>query len=134
MGLKEGVKAAWDNALSPLFGEFAGDVQVECLDRTAPPVDPLYGEPTGEKQYLTPATLKARWKLERERLALPGGEEIDTEGRVTFRTEDLVAAGVELDFASLVSVNGSRYAVVHVETAAQVGGEHLRTKVWLGRA
>ena len=134
MGLKEGVKAAWDNALSPLFGEFAGEVQVECLDRTAPPVDPLYGEPTGEKQYLPPVVLKARWKLERERLVLPGGEEIDAEGRVTFRTEDLGAAGVELDFAALVAIDGTRYAVVHVETAAQVGEEHLLTKAWLGRA
>ena len=132
MGLKEGVKAAWDNALSPLFGEFAGDVQVECLDRSAPPIDPLYGEPAGEKQYLPPATLRARWKLERERLVLPGGEEIDAEGRATFRTEDLVAAGVELDFAALVTLDGQRYAVVHVETAAQVGGEHLLTKAWLG--
>ena len=134
MGLKEGVKAAWDNALSPLFGEFAGDVQVECLDASAPPIDPLYGEPTDEKQYLPPVTLKARWKLERERLVLPGGEEIDAEGRVTFRTEDLVAAGVELDFAALVTLDGRRYAVVHVETAAQVGEEHLLTRVWLGRA
>ena len=62
MGLRDGVKAAWRGALSPLFEEFAGEVQVEGLDRSAPAVDPLYDEPTGEKQYLPPVTLKARWK------------------------------------------------------------------------
>ena len=131
MGLKDGVKAAWRGALSPLFGEFAGEVLVECIDRSAPELDPVYDEPTGEKQYLPPATLKARWKLERERLALPGGEEIDVEGRVTFRTEDLEAATVALDFASLVTVEGRRLAVAHIERRAQVGEEHLLTKVWV---
>jgi hypothetical protein len=131
MGLKEGVKAAWRGALSPLFEEFAGEVGVERLDRSAPPVDPLYDEPTGEKQYLPAVPLKARWKLERERLVLPGGEEIDAEGRVTLRTEDLVAAGVTLDFASLVTLEGRKLAVAHIEKRAQVGAEHLLTKVWL---
>jgi hypothetical protein len=131
MGLKDGVKAAWRGALSPLFGEFAGEVSVECIDRSVPGIDPVYGEPTGEKQYLPPVTLKARWKLERERLVLPGGEEIDVEGRVTFRTEDLEAAGVALDFASLVTVEGRRLAVAHIERRAQVGEEHLLTKVWV---
>jgi len=131
MGLKDGVKAAWRGALSPLFGEFAGEVQVECLDRSQPPVDPVYGEATGKKWYLAPVTLKARWSLERERLVLPGGEAVDTEGRVTLRTEDLAAAGVELDFAALVTVEGRRLAVAHIERAAQVGGEHLLTRVWL---
>jgi hypothetical protein len=131
MGLKDGVKAAWRGALSPLFGEFAGEVAVECLDRSAPAIDPVYDEPTGEKQYLPAVPLKARWKLERERLVLPGGEEIDVEGRVTLRTEDLETAGITLDFASLVTVEGRRLAVVHIERAAQVGAEHLLTKVWL---
>ena len=131
MGLKEGVKAAWRGALSPLFEEFAGDVEVESLDRSAPPVDPLYDEPTGEKQYLPAVPLKARWKLERERLVRPGGEEIDVEGRVTLRTEDLAAAGVTLDFASLVTVEGRKLAVAHIEKGAQVGAEHLLTKVWV---
>ena len=131
MGLKEGVKAAWRGALSPLFEEFAGEVQVECLDRSAPPVDPLYDEPTGDKQYLPAVPLKARWKLERERLVRPGGEEIDVEGRVTLRTEDLAAAGLAFDFASLVTVEGRKLAVAHIEAGAQVGEEHLLTKVWL---
>ena len=131
MGLKEGVKAAWLGALSPLFEEFAGEVQVEGLDRSAPAVDPLYDEPTGEKQYLPAVPLKARWKLERERLVRPGGEEIDVEGRVTLRTEDLAAAGVELDFASVMTVEGRKLAVAHIEKGAQVGAEHLLTKVWL---
>jgi hypothetical protein len=131
MGLKDGVKAAWRGALSPLFEEFSDEVQVEVLDRSAPPLDPVYDEPVGEKQYLSPVTLRARWKLARERLVLPGGEEIDVEGRATLRTEDLAAAGVELDFASLVTVEGRRLAVAHIERAAQVGEEHLLTKVWL---
>jgi len=131
MGLKEGVKAAWRGALSPLFEEFAGEVQVERLDRSVPTVDPLYDEPTGDKQYLPPVTLKARWKLERERLVLPGGEEIDVEGRVTLRTEDLDAAGVALDFACLVTVEGRKLAVAHIERRAQVAEEHLLTKVWV---
>ncbi len=135
MGLRDGVKAAWRGTLSPLFGEFAGEVEVERLDRSAPPagteIDPLYGEPTGEKQYLPAVTLKARWKLERERLVLPGGEEIDVEGRVTLRTEDLAAAGVALDFASLITVEGRNLAVTHIERGAQVAEEHLLTKVWL---
>jgi hypothetical protein len=131
MGLKDGVKAAWRGALSPLFGEFAGEVLVECIDRSVPELDPVYDEPTGEKQYLPPVPLRARWKLEREHLVLPGGEEIDVEGRVTFRTEDLEAAAVALDFASLVTVEGRRLAVAHIERRAQVGEEHLLTKVWV---
>jgi len=131
MGLKEGVKAAWRGALSPLFEEFAGEVGVECLDRSVPELDPVYDEPVGEKQYLPPVMFKARWKLERERLVLPGGEDIDVAGRVTLRTEDIAAAGVELDFASLVTVEGRKLAIAHIEGAAQVGGERLLTKVWL---
>jgi hypothetical protein len=131
MGLKEGVKAAWRGELSPLFEEFAGEVGVERLDRSAPAVDPVYDEPTGDKQYLPPVTFKARWKLERERLVLPGGEEIDVEGRVTLRTQDLDAAGVALDFACLVTVEGRKLAVAHIERRAQVAEEHLLTKVWV---
>jgi hypothetical protein len=131
MGLTDGVKAAWRGALSPLFEEFSGEVQVERLDRSAPAVDPVYDEPTGEKQYLPAVPLRARWKLERERLVLPGGEEIDVDGRSTLRTEDLEAAGVALDFACLMTVEGRRLAVAHIERRAQVGAEHLFVKVWL---
>jgi hypothetical protein len=131
MGLKEGVTAAWRGALSPLFGEFAGDVSVEVLDRSTPALDPVYDEPVVPKQYLPPVSLKARWKLEQERLALPGGEVIDVEGRVTFRTEDLIAESVDLDFASLVTVEGRKLAIAHIEKRAQVGEEHLLTKLWL---
>ena len=131
MGLREGVKAAWGKALSPLFGEFAGEVQVEVVDASAPPLDPLYGEPSGEKQYLPPVTLKARVKLARERLVLPGGGSVDVEGRITVRTEDLADAGIEIDFSTLVTVRGERYAVAHVETAAQLGEEFLLTGIWL---
>jgi hypothetical protein len=129
--LARSVRAAWRGALSPLFEEFSGEVQVELLDRSQPPVDPVYGEATGAKRYLPPVTLRARWKLARERLVLPGGEEIDVEGRATLRTEDLAEAGVELDFAALVTLEGRRLAVAHIERAAQVGEEHLLTKVWL---
>ena len=130
-GLKEGVKAAWDGALSPLFEEFSAGVQVEVLDPTTPAVDPLYGEPVAAKQYLPPVTVKARVKMEHERLVNPGGEMIDTDGRVVLRTEDLTAAGVELDFAARITVDGKQYAVAHIETAAQLGAEYLLTKVWL---
>jgi len=132
-GLKEGVKAAWDNSLSPLFEEFSADVEVEVLDPSAPAIDPLYGEPLAEKEYLPPVIMKARVKMEHERLVKPGGEEIDTDGRMTLRTEELNAAGVVLDFSSLVTVSGRKYAVAHIETAAQVGEEHLLTKVWVKR-
>ena len=44
---------------------------------------------------------------------------------------DLAAAGVELDFAALVTVESRKLAVAHIERAAQVGEEHLLTKVWL---
>jgi len=134
MGLKDGVRAAWDKALSPLFGDFSGEVLVECLDRSAPAVDPLYGEPVAAKEYLEPVAFKARVKIERERLVLPSGEEIDVEGRMTLRTEDLAAAEIELDFAARITVDGVRHAVAHIETAAQVGEEHLLTKVWLKEA
>jgi hypothetical protein len=56
---------------------------------------------------------------------------IDVAGRVTLRSEDIAAAGIELDFASLVTVEGRKLAIAHIEGAAQVGGEHLLTKVWL---
>ena len=130
-GLREGVKAAWDGSLSPLFEEFSAGVQVEVLDPTALAVDPLYGEPVAGKQYLSPVTVKARVGMEHERLVKPGGEMIDTDGRVVLRTEELTAAGVGLDFSSLITVSGRKYAVAHIETAAQVGEEHLLTKVWL---
>ena len=130
-GLKEGVKAAWDGALSPLFEEFSAEVQVEVLDPGAAAIDPLYGEPVAEKQYLPPVTVKARVRMEHERLVKPGGEEVDTDGRVTMRTKELEAAGVAPDFSSLVTVSGRKYAIAHIETAAQVGEEFLLTKVWL---
>ena len=130
MSLKNGVTAAWKGALSPLFGEFAGEVMVETLDRGAAAVDPVYGE-SAAKSYLPPVAMKARWKLERERLVLPGGEAMDVDGRVTFRTEDLDAAGIALDFSALVTVEGRRLAVVHIERRAQVGEAHLLTRVWL---
>ena len=129
MGFREAVKAAWRGALSPVFEDFSGEVLVECLDPAGQQVDPLYDETASEKQYLPPVPLKALWKLARERVALPGGGEIDVDGRVVLRTEDLAARGVELDFASLVTVEGGKYAVVHIEAAGQVGGEHLLTKV-----
>jgi len=130
-GLKEGVKAAWDGTISPLFEEFSTEVEIEILDTGAATVDPLYGEPVAGKQYLPPVTVKARVRMEHERLVKPGGEMIDTDGRVVLRTEDLAAAGVELDFAARITVDGKQYAVAHIETAAQLGEEYLLTKVWL---
>jgi hypothetical protein len=131
MGLKEGVNAAWHGALSPIFAEFAGDVQVECLDRASSEVDPVYGEKSAPKQYLPPVTLKGRWKLERERMTLPGGEEIEIAGKVTVRTEDLRAAGIALDFGARITVAGLTYSVARIGIAAQVGEQHLLTRIWL---
>ena len=130
-GLKETVKGAWDGVLSPLFEEFSADVKIECLDPSTPEVDPVYGEPVAEKQYLPPVIMKARIKMANERLVKPGGEEVEADGRITLRTENLEASGATLDFSTRITAQGRRYAVAHIETAAQVGEEFLLTRVWL---
>jgi hypothetical protein len=131
MSLRERVKRVWDDVMAPAFDEFAADVQVQTLDLPATTVDGLYGEAEGEKTYKAPVTVKARVKLDRSRAVLPGGESEEVDGRATFRIADLAAAGVTLDFGTLVTVGGAAYTVVRIESAGQVGNEFLLTRAWL---
>ena len=97
-------------------------------------LDPLYGEARMEKNYSAPVVLKARAEIEKDRLVTPGGESIDVDGRITFRTQELDEKGVALDFGSLVSLGGEKYSVVHMEKTAQVGDLFLLVKVWVKAA
>jgi len=130
MGLKETILEVWENVVSPMFAELGAEVDVEVLD-PATAVDPLYGEAVTEKEYSEPVVLKARAKIEKDRLVTAGGESIDVDGRITFRTQELEEKGVALDFGSLVSLGGGKYSVVHIEKTAQVGDQFLLVKVWV---
>jgi hypothetical protein len=129
MGLKDGVNAAWDKALSPLFEEFSTEVQVQSVDKAATTVDPLYDEPVAEKVFTDPVMVHARVKLKKERLVLPGGEDIEIDGKVTVRSDELDAKGIALDIGSRVIFQSERYTVVHRETRAQVGEKFLLVRV-----
>jgi len=129
MGLRQGVKSAWDEALSPLFEEFSAEVLVESVDTTATAVDPLYGEPVAEKQFTDPVPVRARIKIERERLVLPGGEDIEIDGKVTVRSDELSAKGIALEIGSRITFQGERYTVIHKEARAELGEEFLLTRV-----
>jgi len=130
MGLKETILEVWENVVSPMFAELGAEVDVEVFE-PATAVDPLYGEARAQKEYAEPVILKARAKIEKDRLVTPGGESIDVDGRITFRTQELEEKGVALDFGSLVSLGGQKYTVVHIEKAAQVGDQFLLIKVWV---
>jgi len=129
MGLKEGVRSAWDKALSPLFEEFSAEVLVQSVDTTTTTVDPLYGEPVQEKRFTDPVAVRARLKLEKERLVLPGGEDIEIDGRITVRSDELEAQGIALAIGSRLTFQGERYAVVHREARAELGEEFLLIRV-----
>jgi hypothetical protein len=131
MGLKDRVKKVWDDVMAPAFDEFAADVQVQTFDLPATTVDGLYGEAEGQKVFKAPVTLKSRVKLDRSRAVLPGGESEEVDGRAAFKTADLAAAGVALDFGTRVTVGGAAYTVVRIESAGQVGDDFLLTRVWL---
>jgi len=130
MGLKETILEVWENVVSPMFAELGAEVDVEILD-PATPVDPLYSEAITRKEYAEPVVLKARAKIEKDRLVTPGGESIEVDGRITFRTQELEEKGVVLDFGNLVSLGGEKYSVVHMEKTAQVGDQFLLIKVWV---
>lgn len=130
MGIREDVMDAWDNTLSPLFDEFATDVGVQLLD-TDTVKDDLYGEAETEKVFLPAVPLKARVKLERDRLVLPSGESLDVDGRATFKTEELEAKSVELDFGARVIYRSAPFVIVHMEGSSSVGDEILLTRVYL---
>ena len=131
--MKDRVKQVWDEVLAPVFDDLATEVDVEVFDENATTVDDLYGEAEGEKAFQDPVTLKARVKIERSRLVLPGGESEEVDGRVAFKTEDLEAANLVLDFGNRVTVDGAAYVVVRIEKAGQVGDDFLLTKAWLRR-
>jgi len=127
--IRDTILDAWDTVASPMFGELGEDTDIEVLAETS--VDPLYGEAATTKEYADPVSLKARVKIEKDRLTTPGGEEIDVDGRITFRTDELEEKSIVIDFGSLVTVSGQKYTVVHMEKAAQVGDRYLLTKIWV---
>ena len=131
MGIKDEVRDAWDGVLSPLFDEFAAEVTVEVLDAENTVVDELYGEEEEEKVYRDPIPLKARVKIEKDRVVLPGGETKDIDGRATFKTEDLNAQAVELDFGTVFRFKGEKYTVIHIQESSGVGEDFLLTRVLL---
>lgn len=131
MGIKDEVRDAWDGVLSPLFDEFAAEVIVEVLDSENTVVDELYGEEEEEKVYMEPVTIKARVKIEKDRVVLPGGETKDIDGRVTFKTEDLQAKGVKLDFGTVVRFRDEKYTVIHIQESSELGEDFLLTRVFL---
>jgi len=131
MGLKDRIKQVWDEVMAPVFDDLATNVGVEVFDESATTVDELYGEAEGEKAFKDPVTLKARVKIERSRVVMPGGESEEIDGKVVFKTEDLEAASLVLDFGNRVTVGGASYVVVRIESAGQVGDQFLLTKAWL---
>lgn len=134
MGVKDGIKDAWDDVLSPLFDEFASDVLIEMLDKDATVVDDLYDEAVETKRYLPSLVIKGRVKIEKDRLVLPGGEFKDIDGKATFKSEDLKANGIQMDFGTRIGFKGRSYSVVHIEEASSLGDEFLLTKVFLESA
>lgn len=131
MGIKGEVMDAWTNTLSPLFTELSADVQVETLDEGQTVVDDLYDEPVETKSFKDPVTVKARVKIEKDRLVLPGGESKDVDGRMTFKTEELEEKGIDLDFGTRVTFADRKYVVIHIERTSQVEEEFLLTRVYL---
>jgi hypothetical protein len=133
MGIREEVEKAWENVLSPLFGEFATEVQVQSVDVPATTTDPLYGEPADNKAFSDPVAIRARAKLEKERFVLPGGELIEIDGRVTVRKDELEAQGISMAIGSRIAFQGNRYIAVHREERAQVGDRYLLVRVGVRR-
>jgi hypothetical protein len=134
MGIRDGIKDAWDDVLSPLFDEFASDVSIEVLNKDTTVKDDLYDEAAEAKRYLPPLVVKGRVKIAKERLVLPGGELKDIEGKAMFKTEDLKANGIDVDFSTRITFKGKSYSVVHIEETSGVGDEYLLMKVFLGAA
>ena len=129
MGIREEVHNAWDNVLSPFFEELSTEVLVQSVDTASTSVDPLYDEPSSAKVFTDPVPVRARVKLEKERLVLGGGEAVEIDGRVTVRTDELEAKGLALDVGVRVTFQGERYTVVHREARAEVAEKFLLTRV-----
>jgi hypothetical protein len=128
MGIKEEVHKAWDNVLSPFFEELSTEVLLQSVDAAATQADPLYDEPVSATAFTDPVPVRARVKLEKERLVLPGGEEVEIDGRVTARTDELEAKGLALEVGARVTFGGERYTVVHREARAEVAERFLLTR------
>ena len=124
MGLKDEVGKAWDGVLSPLFEELSAEVLVQSVDAAASQRDPVYGEAQA-KAFTAPVPLKARVRLERDQLVLPGGGSVEIDGTVTARTDELEAKGLALDLGSRITMQGRRYTVVHRESRAEVADRFL---------
>jgi len=60
---------------------------------------------------------------------LPGGEDIEIDGRITVRSDELEAQGIALAIGSRLTFQGERYAVVHREARAELGEEFLLIRV-----
>lgn len=129
MGIKEEVNNAWDNVLSPFFEELSTEVLVQSVDVASTQTDPLYDEPSSTKAFTDPVPVRARVKLEKERLVLGGGEAVEIDGRVTVRTDELEAKGLALEVGARVTFQGERYTVVHREARAEVAEKFLLTRV-----
>jgi len=129
MGIREEVNKAWDNVLSPFFEELSTEVLVETVDAASTQADPLYDEPVSTKAFTDPVPVRARVKLEKERLVLPGGEAVEIDGRVTVRTDEIEVKGLALEVGARVTFQGERYTVVHREARAEVAERFLLTRV-----
>lgn len=129
MGIKDEVNKAWDNVLSPFFEELSTEVLVQSVDTASTQTDPLYDEPSSTKVFTDPVPVRARVKLEKERLVLGGGEAVEIDGRVTVRTDELEAKGLALDVGARVTFQGERFTVVHREARAEVAEKFLLTRV-----
>jgi len=124
MALKDEVGKAWDGVLSPLFEELSAEVLVQSVDPSSTQRDPVYGE-TAAKAFTAPVSVRARVRLERDQLVLPGGSSVEIDGTVTVRTDELNTKGVNLDIGSRITFQGRRYAVVHRESRAEVADRFL---------
>lgn len=133
MGIRQETERAWENVLSPMFEEFSTEVMINEVDTAATEKDPLYDEPAATRVYTTPIAVRARVKLKQERLTLVGGEEIETDGRVTIRTDELQEKGLALPLGSRIEFGGERFVVVQKETRAEVGDAFLLTRVMVKR-
>lgn len=129
MGVRDDVHTAWDNVLSPLFEELSTEVLVQSVDSASTQTDPLYDEPVTTTAFTDPVPVRARVKLEKDRLVLPGGEAVEIDGRVTVRTDELEAKGLALELGARVTIQGERYTVVHREARAEVAEKFLLTRV-----
>ena len=124
MTIKASVLKVWESTLKPLFGEFSDTVTLRVMDTSATTFDPVYKEPVSAPTY-TDYYLLARIDLEKRQMADPRGNLIDIDGTITFRQEDLDAAGIALKEEQLITYGSDQYRVTMVEQKAQVGDQFL---------